>query len=287
MNRFAKVSVASLAALMLLGGCGFFNEDVTMSFELTDAPMAATVTAVNLTVSSVSVNESENTSIADSDGSWRSVAIDPPLVLNLLDLQNGVTAVLGDVQIKGGSQINQIRLGVDAVTVTDDGTVIEATMPSGAETGFKIVNAFDVPLSGAITVIIDFDVRKSIIKTGGISPQYIVKPTIRAIVDNEAGKIMGTAAPGCIVYAYAEGTWLETEATEPNLDGLYYTAAYSSAIVADTGSFTLAFLDPGVYDLKVGCPETFAVLAELDGVSVTAGVTTSGQELVERVEQAE
>ncbi len=118
----------------------------------------------------------------------------------------------------------------------------------------KIVNAFQVPLSGSISIVLDFDVSKSIVKTG--NSQYILKPAIRSIVENEAGWITGTAPAGATVYAYKDGTYVDgTEpVTSSDRDGdgtpdPAFPNAYTSTVVKSDGTFKLAFLEEGTYDL--------------------------------------
>ncbi|OHD28211.1 MAG: hypothetical protein A2Y38_01155 [Spirochaetes bacterium GWB1_59_5] len=275
MKSMLKIGFAVLVAALAVscsepGG-------VSVGFALTDAPIdESLVTAVNVTLSSVAVNESADGNIADSDGSWKTVAISPALTVNLLDLQNGLSETLGDsLVITGGTQINQIRLGVDSVTVMEGAVAKTATMPSA--TGLKIVNAFQIPLSGAVTITIDFDVRKSIVSNAG---GYLVKPALRAVIDNEAGRITGSVPAGVTtVYAYENDLYTADEATA-NVDGLTYTNAYTSALVVTAGStYTLAFLDAGTYDLY-GVDAAGTVVAALADVVVTADATTSGQALV-------
>lgn len=276
MKSILKIGFAVLAAAALAVSCSEPG-DVSVGFALTDAPISelSGVTAVNVTVSSVSVNESENGAVGDGDGSWKTVAISPALTVNLLDLQNGVSETLGDsLVLTGGTQINQIRLGLDLVEVVKDTTTVEATMPSA--TGLKIVNAFQIPLSGAVTITIDFDVRKSIVSNAG---GYLVKPVLRAVIDNEAGTITGSVPSGVTtVYAYMNDTFVAAESTA-NSDGLKYTNAYTSALVKDDQTFTLAFLEAGVYDLY-GVTADGVATATLPDVVVTADATTNGQALV-------
>lgn len=280
MNRTMRIAAVAAAMLALVGACDLFKQDVAVSFELTDAPIDPDLVAkVEVTISSVAVNESGDGTIADGDGSWIVTTISPPVVLDLLTLQNGIAAALGDaLMVKGGTQINQIRLGVDSVLITEtDTSEIVASIPS--RTGLKIVNAFDVPQSGAVTITIDFDVRKSVVYQAGPG-SYTLKPTLRAVVEGEAATIRGTTPlgpDGAVVYAYANGTWVDTEATTPNADGLYYTGAYTSALAGNDGTYTLAFLDAGTYDLVAGCPTTNAVLATLPDVAVAAGQTLVNQ----------
>lgn len=278
MKHIARLVFISIIAIALVAACSEGGE-VSVGFALTDAPISelSGVTAVNVTVSSVSVNESADGAIADNDGSWKTVDISPAITVNLLDLQNGVFEDLGDPLIlTGGTQINQIRLGVDAVEIMEGTVAKTATMPSA--TGLKIVNAFQIPPSGAVTITIDFDVRKSIVSNAN---GYLVKPVLRAVIDNEAGKITGTvpaAAAVVTVYAYADGTWAETETTAPDAETPAFSNAYTSALVKDDLTYTLAFLEEGTYDLY-GVNADGIVVAQLADVSVTAGESTSSQVL--------
>lgn len=274
MKRFTWIlSLIAVAALAF--SCAEPN-DVSVGFALTDAPIDEShVTAVNVTVSEVAVNESADASLADGDGSWKTVTIDPPVTINLLDLQGGLYEDLGDpIVLAGGTQINQIRLGVDAVQVMEGDVAAVTTMPSA--TGLKIVNAFRVPPSGAITVTVDFDVRKSVVLTGST---YVVKPVLRAVVDNEAGQLTGTVPAGVVtVYAYTDGSYVDAEATTANADDLYFTGAYTSATVKADATYVLAFMDAGAYDLY-GVDSTGAVIAELQGAVVTEGDVTDHADL--------
>jgi hypothetical protein len=263
----------AIAAVILLIGCADEETTTTVHFVLTDSPVeASTIKAVNVTVSAVAVNESGTAE--DSESSWHTMTIDPPVSANLLDLQGGVVESLGDIGITGGTQVNQIRLTVDSVSVVEsDDSVHAATVPSA--TGFKIVNAFAIPRSGSITIAIDFDARKSIVKNNN---GYTVKPAVRAVITGEAGKIAGSvgATGATIVYAYAEGTYSAAE-SEIAADGSSFPNAYCSTFAKDDASYVLAFMDEGTYDL-VAASESGVVVGTLTGVSVASGTTTENQD---------
>lgn len=277
MKAIGKLMFAAAIALILSASCSD-AADVAVTFSLTDAPIdESVVTAVNVTISSIAVNESADAQISAADGSWTVVELAAPVTLDLLSLQNGVSEVIDDtLTLAGGTQINQIRLGVDSVQVMEGDVAAATTMPSS--TGLKIVNAFQIPLSGAVGITIDFDVRKSVVASAG---GYLVKPVLRAVIDNEAGKIAGTVPSGVVtVYAYEDGAWTAAEETAATSDGLYFTEAYTSAAVVEAPlSYALSFLDPGVYDL-FGVDASGAVVAELADVAVAADATTANQALV-------
>ncbi len=250
-----------VGAAALAGACASSGtDDAAVSFSLTDAPDTSGLTNVFVTVSELKVNEAADA--ADGpDGSWKSVALDPAREFDLLTLTNGVRENIGELTVPGGTQINQIRLVVASARVSDDNdaTSTPLSVPSDS---VKLVNSFQVPLSGTLGITLDFDVRKSVVKTGEGS--YILKPAIRVVLDNEAGWITGTTNPGAFVYLYEDGVYVEgaqpTAAVDSDADGIFDVPAFPDACTSTVacaaeedspGTFKLAFLDPGTYDIVV------------------------------------
>ena len=123
---------------------------------------------------------------------------------------------------------------------------------------------------------IDFDVRKPVVKVGS---SYLVKPSLRAVVDGGAGQLTGTVPAGVVtVYVYTDGSYVDAEATTANADDLYFTGAYTSATVKADATYVLAFMDAGAYDLY-GVDSTGAVIAELQDAVVTEGDVTDHADL--------
>ena len=114
---------------------------------------------------------------------------------------------------------------------------------------------FKVPANGDVAVTADFDARKSSLKTG--AGKYILKPTIRLVVDNQAGQIAGgisniPADVDIVVFAYEDGTYTESEAADPvDETTSRFPNAVTSGIADDSNSYHLAYLAPGTYDLIV------------------------------------
>ncbi len=249
---FGALIVTAVAILALVGCQAALQAPlVKVYFALTDAPVDdELVTAVRITVSGVRVNGS-----ADPDeGTWTDIVVDPPVPVDLLTLQDGVTFAIGSTWLPGGTQINQIRLAVDGAEIDYDGTTYPAKLSTADTTGLKIVRAFDVPLAGEITIAVDFDARRSIVMTGPPpAPTFKLKPVLRAVVEGEAGSICGTGPADHVVYAYRDGTWADSEAIA-DAEGLTFTHAYTSAGLGDPDTdgvwtYRLSFLEPGVYDL--------------------------------------
>jgi len=256
MKHFLKFF--GLAALLLFYGCDRIESGKgRASFYLTDGPLEAeNVAEVVISISKVEVFGPEG---------WTTVKeYENPEAINLLELQGGETFFLDEREIVSGLY-DQIRLGLSSSVNTgengnpahyikfNDESIEEITIPSGAQTGYKVVGDFTVPDGGVTSIIIDFDVRKSVVKAGN-SGQYILKPTLRLIEDANVGSIEGSITGefdgNLVVYAYEDGVYDENEA-EPNADGLVFVNAVTSSNVDSEGNYNLAFLPSGNYDLIV------------------------------------
>jgi hypothetical protein len=126
-------------------------------------------------------------------------------------------------------------------------------VPSGNTTGFKAVGEFTVPVNGTVDITTDFDVRKSVHLAAS---HYILWPTIRTVVNNEAGRISGVITNNStytdiIVFAYEDGTWADTEDDEPVYPASRFPNAVNSGKMCDDGHYTIPFLAAGTYDLAV------------------------------------
>jgi hypothetical protein len=105
----------------------------------------------------------------------------------------------------------------------------------------------------------DFDLRRAVVRRGSTG-NYLLKPVIRLVVDDQAGTIAGdvtnTTTNNLVVYAYEAGTFRATEAETPSDGESRYPNAVSSSTVEDTDGdgnvdYVLAFLAEGTYDLVV------------------------------------
>ena len=92
---------------------------------------------------------------------------------DLLQLQNGVTALLGDSLVPAG-QYSQLRLVVDSARLTlaagvtfDDGSSTKSLkVPSGSESGIKVSFPGQLDLTDSSEVVVDFDVAKNFVFQG-------------------------------------------------------------------------------------------------------------------------
>ena len=208
-----KTLFAVLLSLLLLPfvvSCGGSSststgQTGTLALKLIDAP--GDFQAVYITIKEVQVHKSgdddnvsteENSSIATDQNSsaeagWITV-VEGQKTYDLLELQNGVEAVLGEENLSVG-YYTQMRLILDtnpdesnntldevhpfANYVIVDGNYFEITIPSGLQTGIKLIKGFQIEANTTTTLTLDFDANKSIFLTG--NGAYKMKPTITII----------------------------------------------------------------------------------------------------------
>lgn len=275
--------ILGLAALVFIYSCDRIESGHgRASFYLTDGPLEAeNVSEVVISISKVDVFGPEG---------WATVKeYESPQAINLLELQGGQTFFLDETELVSGLY-DQIRLGLASSLNTDangnpphyikfkDESIEEITIPSGNQTGYKIVGGFTIPDGGVTSVIIDFDVRKSVVKAGN-SGKYILKPTLRLIEDANVGSIEGTISGevdgNLVVYAYTSGEYQASETT-PNADGVVFANAVTSSNVDSTGVYHLSFLPSATYDLVIASFDTTGnlqgVVGEEIGVVLGAGI---------------
>ena len=261
----------------------------TLMLSITDAPVdSSDVTGVFITINEIQVHTSDDDWVIMED-------FEGPETFNLLDLTRGESDLLGGFELEGGSY-TQIRFILDAPVLGTvkpvnpgcyiefkDGSTHPLFVPSGSESGFKGVGNFKVPGNGTVEITADFNVRKSVHKTGSASPRYILRPVIRLIVDNEAGSIHGNVTnipedTGIVIYAYEDGIYQPEEADEPADTTLSrFPNAVSSDRVDSLGVYHIAYLAAGNYDLIVTSlnESTFGeVLGIIEDVTVESRKTT-------------
>jgi hypothetical protein len=154
-------SVLLLVGLGLVAGCDSSTgpDDLgRMTVLLTDAPFPFDLVAeANVTIGRVELLTENGIQILTEDEQ----------IYNLLDLQNGVTATLASTPVPEG-RVVQIRLIVTAASVvlTDD-TTFDLQVPSGAQTGIKILTpGAEIEIDAQTSATLDMDVSDSFVVLG-------------------------------------------------------------------------------------------------------------------------
>jgi len=213
-----------------------------LSIGLTDAPPPRnTYEAIYVTIEEVRVKH-------EGKAGWdilTSPELNLPQTFNLLDLVGGVIADLGAAEIATG-HYNQMRLILgtepDAsrnkyddpheyanyLILKDTETQIPLKVPSGNQTGIKLVNGFDIEVSGATELVLDFDALNSVVKAGN-SGNWHLKPTIKVIesvvnsvsgmIDDENGDPLGGALVSAQLYTSPNEVERVTTESSDGTDG--------------------------------------------------------------------
>lgn len=247
MNRIFSLLIVLSAFALFLFSCdkdstGVSSEGSTgrLSIYLTDAP--GDYDSVAVTFSQIS---------AHIDSEWVHVMVDTMRV-NLLDWANGETFLLSSSEVPAG-KYTQVRIIIDSAEIGVDGQVYPLEIPSGAQTGLKFGPQFTISEGQKYELVLDFDVCRSIIKTG--AGNYKLKPRIRVIAMAVTGSISGTVLnPVHLPVSYA----------------IAGADTVTSSIVDPTdGKFVLAFLPEDIY--KVVVEDTMNRRFEQDSVVVVKG----------------
>jgi len=206
------LALAFLAGLLASAGCSSHDTasnplsgtQGTVRLQMTDAP--GPFDAVNLVVNQVAIHRGlpdsrEQDGAADSTSGWE-ILRNQPATYDLMKLRNGVFATLAQAMVPAG-HYTQIRLKLGAGSnVVVDGVPFPLTVPSGMQSGYKLVGGFDVPANGLLDLGLDFDAARSIHQTG--NGKYLLKPTCRVMPFSTAGTIAGHILPESVpasVYA--------------------------------------------------------------------------------------
>jgi hypothetical protein len=287
----AGAALAPIAFLLLLSACGGGGGDGsgtgTLTLSITDAPVdGATAVVVEFT----------GVELKPAAGGRVVFDFDTPRQIDLLALQGNESATLLDgVEVPAGNY-NWIRLKVNAEKGTLDSYVeLDGTtrwslfIPSGEQSGLKLVSGFTVAQGGIADFTIDFDLRKSVHDPEG-QDDYFLRPSLRLVDNLEVGSIYGTVSESLVddssctsgnaVYLYAgHGATVDDtgSANEPLtsapvvLDEDSGEYRYEIGFVAE-GPYTIAFTCQAVDDLP-GQDDDVDFVGEAD-VDVTAGVET-------------
>lgn len=267
--RGIVLMAASLMAGLMLGCSGSSNSGGSgaMNVHLVDGPIRG-YQEINVHILSVEINGSQG---------WITLGT-PDKTLNLLRLTGGVSETLASGATLSAGHYQQMRLilGSGNTVKLSDGTVQPLKVPSGMQSGIKLVVSFDVAAGTTADVWIDFDAAHAIqVVQAGASGQYLLRPTVRAFDKTVTGSIHGTLSdgqtavglPGAVVYA-------ET------LDGAGNATMARSTMTDATGAYTLDLLPVGATYYVVSQPLVGSTLLMAYDAKASDGFALSGTSAV-------
>lgn len=218
------------------------GEQGRLTIKLTDDPFPIHfISEANVTINQIEIRSDTS----ESGNKFITLSTDP-LPFNLLELQNGVTANLVDLEVPVGNY-NLIRLYVaEASVMLTDSTVFNLTIPSGSQTGIKIIIKPSIQVEGGLTaeLLLDFDVNKSFNAQGNINSinginGFHFKPVIRAVNVSSAGRILGIVSDTSSAVIANASVWVEQD------------TVVSTTFCDSSGYYSLIGLPAGLYSLNV------------------------------------
>ena len=290
--RLARVRVILLPLCLAAcggGSSGGSQEDQfgTMTLRITDSPITE-ATAVVVEFTGVEIKAAEESAPEVFDFST-------PRQINLLALSGGGSEILLEEKTLPAGHYEWIRLKVnagldasDSYIELNDGSQHALFIPSGNETGLKLVSGFTVGAGGAVDYTIDFELRKSVIRPPGLGGPFLLKPALRLVDNLEVGTIAGMvaasiAAETCspAVYVYSD-----PDRTPDDLGSAMAPLVTGEVALHDASGefrYSIGFVPAGVYTVALTCaaadddPDADDELAFVgsQNATVTAGQTTT------------
>lgn len=260
------------------------SENGRMRIQLTDAPFAYDLIAeANVTIYKIEARYVENDDDdmdegmdgEDDEGKPFVTLSEEEMDINLLDLTNGVTETLVDMEVPAG-EYDLIRVYVKGVNVVmKDSAIYDLKVPSGSQTGIKVFIDPPLVVAGGLSadLLLDFDVSRSFVARGNIRKPgfngFNFKPVIKVSNLTTAGTLAGNV--------FTTVTDSTGTTTTPGLEG-----AQVALIVADTvntttftdvdGNYMMMGVEPGDYNVEVQLEGYETQTAE--GVTIVVGNRT-------------
>jgi len=296
MHTFSVKFPLSFIAACLLAGCGGGGGGGTetpmgrISLGITDAPVDGATAVV---VKFIAVE------LKPEDGSAFTINLTPAQSVDLLVLAGGGSrALLEDYSVPAG-RYQSIRLLIEAQQNQPSSYIDFASgaryplyVPSGSESGLKLIRGFTVAAGSTSNFTIDFDLRKSVIAPPGQAPNYLLKPVLRMVDNLQVGAIAGTVdsaliTSGCSpqVYIFTGAAVVPDDldpAASPDVDPLI-----SAPVTLDTATgqyrFRAGFIEVGEYTASFTCDgasdtpegEEVLVFTGTQNVTVNTNQTTA------------
>lgn len=246
---------------------------------LTDAPFPFdSVQSVNIYIVSIQATVSLDTSGGAGSEPWETI-VAPHKAFDLLALQQGLTAVVGEGQLSAGTyRAVRMIINTDSSSIKwNNGTDAQVNWQNFTGTPemplYALVEApVDVPQEGT-DIVLDFDLGRSFLYDFFGTKEFTLQHWLRAVNAAATGAISGTVTSGY--------TGSSQPIKNANVTVYDETSFRNSYIVAtghtnDQGFYRVAYLLPGSYLVHLEQPNyPFLSPVGRSGVTVTAGGTTT------------
>ena len=265
MKKTALVLIAA-ALLLFTGACDktrIGDGQGRLVIDVTDGPFDIN----NIESATVTITKVEIRKVGDgvSDGNPFVVLSEDTVTIDLIDLRNGVTERLLDLEIPEG-EYDLVRLYVDeaGLKLRDVADPYSVKVPSGRQTGIKLHIHPSIVISGGLTseVLIDFDLSRSFVLRGNMTNNngFIFKPCIRAANLTTAGRVEGMVTDTAEVKVKEAKVWIAQDTVMATT--FADTLGYYAIIGVPAGTYSIFATKEG-YDT-----------VSIEGINIIAGNRT-------------
>ena len=259
-NIFLLLLAAALAAC---NGSSSSGGNGALTLAVADTPIDS---ATHVTVVFTGVEVQPADSMGDG-GKPLEFDFSTPKTVDLLDQQQGRSAVLLDGVSLAAGDYAWIRLKIDAgqssITLTD-GSVHPLRIPSGDQTGLKLVSGFAVAAGNTTSFTVDFNLRQAVVLASGT---YMLKPALRIVDSLQVGTLAGSVAntvtigglaisdPSCgpAVYIYSGSNVTPVDINTTSTIQPLTTATLTLDATTGKYDYSEGFLQAGDYTVALVC----------------------------------
>jgi hypothetical protein len=233
-----------IAAVILIAGCSENPKDSgsgRLSIKVTDDPFDISyVESATVTITKIEVRRA---GLDTTDGNPFIVVWEDTLTIDLIDLRNGLTEEITNIEIPNGTY-DLVRLYVDEAGLMLKGHANKYNMkvPSGRQTGIKIFISPAITVSGGLTaeLLLDFDLSRSFEMRGNMHNPlgfngFIFKPCVRAVNNTTAGRMVGVVTDSAMVKIVNAKVWLEKD------------TVFATSFTDTLGKYALIGIPAGTY----------------------------------------
>jgi hypothetical protein len=274
--RIPKLLLSSVLVACALAACRLDSTDSSgpttsgnLTINLTDAPVDDALEVV-VVFTGIELQP-------ESGGPPITIDLPAPKSIDLLKYRNGATTNLIDGASVPAGRYLWLRLLLRAEQNLQSGSYIRLLdgrqfplyIPSGSETGLKLVRGLTVAQGSITKLLIDFDLRKSLVAPPGQQPNWFLKPALRLIDELQVGTVSGTVdvsalagATGATAATCKAGVYVftGTNATPDDMDGKSSDGAdpivylpVTPAAGNNTASYSVPLLEIGAYTIAGTC----------------------------------
>lgn len=262
-SKFHPILLAALAGTTLFFAACDKNDDPNgtsgqLNMEITDGPSDdSNVKAVFVTVAQVKVDGQVFSEFTSKK------------TINLMAYQQGNVALLGLGDLDAGTY-QSITLVLDAQTDEGGNTPgcyvqtfdnVKHALSATASHSITATQSFVIESGAKTNLVLDFDLRKAVqYQSGNAADQYdfvsaaALQAALRLVVKSETSAVNGTCqnnivnADKIVAHVYKKGTYNRAVEIESE-NGVSFANAVGSSAVNSDGTFKVAFLESGDYEI--------------------------------------